>query len=374
VTTAGLYIHVPFCRKKCLYCDFTSYPCAGTDLPRLVGLILKEISLAPAEVPVIDTVFIGGGTPSLLSPPLVGKLLSAVAGKFRMSPDPEISMEMNPESVTAARLRGWRKAGVNRASMGVQCLDDRILRYLGRLADRRRILKAAGAVSAAGFGSVSFDLMFGLPFQDEKILLADIAALLPFGPKHFSLYSLHVPRGSGLAGKLRKDGITLEEDAGLYDAARGALKTAGFAQYEISNFCVPGFECRHNLHYWNYEPYVGVGPAAVGFVGAERWRNTADPAAYGKRLAAGKLPRESREIISPPVARNEYVMMNLRKTSGLDLAGYRGKFGMDFTAEHAKAIRELDAGGLFRCSNGRCFVTEKGMFVSNAIIREFFRD
>ena len=372
--TAGLYFHFPYCRKKCAYCDFTSYPCSSDDIPVLVRSIEKEIALFDLPVPVIDTVYIGGGTPSLLSAGQVDGILSSSRKKFKMTGKLEISMEANPESMTPAKLKGWRAAGVNRISMGVQSLDDKVLRYLGRLADRKQALKAAGMLNKTGFSNINFDLMFGLPFQDIPRLLEDINTLISYEPRHFSLYSLHLSKGTPLSARMRKDGLKLKDDRDYYDTAVELLEKKGYAAYEISNFAKPGFECRHNLHYWNYDPYVGCGPAAVGFIGRTRWKNQPDPMKYMKLVDSGRLPRTKVEQIPDAMAENEYIMMNLRKTSGVDTADYKGRFEKDFVKEFGKLIVGFEANGLMSRDDQRCFITRSGRFVSNAIIREFFRN
>ena len=376
MTPLPLYIHIPFCRRKCAYCDFCSFVPASGDMKKYFSLLKSELllklrELDPASIS-ISSIYFGGGTPSLADPGCFGDLLEFICKNFRLSPDAEISMEANPESVHLKKLKGFRSAGINRISLGIQSLDNKVLAYLGRLADRDANLKAAEAACAAGFRNINYDLMFGLPLQDARQVEKDILDLLPYGPTHFSLYSLILHRGTALEKRIRREKPPMADERETYDAAAEWLERQGFKTYELSNFAKPGFECRHNVAYWNYDAYAAIGISSVGREGNIRYTNHATLKKYAAALSAGKVPVKHKETLSGQTMKNEYVMMNFRKTEGITRKDYSERFGQDFVEEFGKTMENMKAKGLIGWDKKKVYIRKKGRFISNSIIVEFF--
>lgn len=291
----GVYVHIPFCQYRCTYCDFATY--AGEDryMPHYVDLLLKEIDLRADALSgrFVTSIFFGGGTPSRLPVDEVQRIVQRVRERFRLSPNAEITLEANPGTLDAGKLRGLRAAGVNRLSIGVQTLDDDILRRVNRIHDARQAVEAVRQSRSAGFESVSADLIFGLPGQDRANWAETLRGVLAEEPDHISAYGLILESGTPLQSHVLSGVLTLPDDdeaADMYDLARDALASAGYTHYEISNWARPGHLCRHNLLYWQHEPYLGVGLSAHGYLDGSRYANRSGLRSYLTRLGAGALP------------------------------------------------------------------------------------
>ncbi len=370
----GVYVHWPFCAAKCPYCDFNSHVRAQIEEEAWVDAIARELAFVAAlndsSSRTVTSIFFGGGTPSLISGRAVGRVLEAIAQLWGIAPGAEITLEANPASADAARFRDYRAAGVNRLSLGVQSLDAESLRFLGRL---HGVDEAAAAVKLATslFDRVSIDLIYARPGQSVDAWRAELGRALAFGLGHFSLYQLTIEDGTPFATLARRGELqTPGEDAGadLYDATQEMMERAGMPAYEVSNHARPGEECRHNLLYWRYGEYAGVGPGAHGRIA------TAD----GLRATVGeKLPERWRERVlrdghgfaeMAPVpvadAAREHLMMNLRLSEGLDLDAYRARWGAILPSE---SVAMLAADGLVDQRGSRLIVTHKGRLVLNAI-------
>ncbi|MEA4824167.1 MAG: radical SAM family heme chaperone HemW [Clostridiaceae bacterium] len=358
--SAGIYIHVPFCVRKCGYCDFYSLPRRGSaDFDAYTDALIAEIE---AETPGIstDTVYFGGGTPSLLGAPRLSRILDAVRDTFDVSPDAEITLEANPLDVS--RPDELTDAGFNRLSLGVQSANDAELSLLGRrhtFADARETVKIA---RAAGVTNLSLDLMYGLPNQTTERWEASVHALLELAPEHISCYALKLSEGVPL---YRMHDALPDDDTQLamYLSLIGMLADAGYRQYEISNFSLPGRESRHNSKYWLGEPYYGFGPGAHSFFGGDRYACPADLAGYLR----GKVPRQL--IEEKPDAREEYIILRLRMTEGIRASDYETCFGEAF-APYAVVLDRYLPYGLTARDGDRRYLTPRGMFVSNAILEE----
>ena len=287
----GLYLHIPFCRTKCPYCDFNTYAGILPLLPSYLEALQTEVRLWGQRLgaPEVVSVFLGGGTPSLLQPGQMDRLLGVIREAFRLREDAEVSAEVNPDDVTVERIEGFLSSGVNRVSMGVQSLDRGLLEVLGRRHDDKGAIRAFRAIREAGCANVSVDLMYGLPYQTLEQWDSTLQGVLDLGPDHVSAYCLTLEEGTPMEHKARL-GLLPEPDpdlaAEMYGRAEERLGSAGYDCYEISNWARPGRECRHNLVYWRNQPYLGVGPGAHSFLGGHRFRVVDSPAEYIARVGS----------------------------------------------------------------------------------------
>lgn len=370
-----LYIHVPFCRRKCRYCAFYSEP-VGEDgaIPSWADALMTDMRRRAEELghPAVSTVFFGGGTPSLVPPALLGRITDTAAACFALDGNAEISMEANPDSVDAKRAAGFRAAGVNRVSLGVQALDDDLLRAVGRIHDRATALDAFRSLRRAGFDNVGLDFIWGLPGETPAGWKAQLAEAAALGPEHLSCYGLTLEEGTPLF--LERDTLSLPDEnaaAAMYEEGGALLESAGYRQYEISNYARPGRECRHNLGYWRGEEYLGLGPAAVSFLRGKRLSQPADLRIW---LDAVKHGREAgvSEALGFVERAEELVMLRLRTAEGLNMEEYRALTGRDFAADNKALLQELFRRNMAGLKDGRFFLTRRGMLVSNAVIEQCF--
>ena len=370
-----LYVHVPFCRRKCRYCAFYSVP-AGTGEAVFVwaDALCADMRRRAAELghPAVESVFFGGGTPSLVPPSVMGRLLDVAAECFTLDADAEISMEANPESVDASRAAGFRAAGVNRVSLGVQALDDALLASVGRVHDKKAALEAYDALREAKFDNVGLDFIWALPGETLESWKAQLAEAVALAPEHFSCYGLTLEKGTPLFAARHTLLLPGEdESAAMYEEGGNLLESAGYAQYEISNFARPGRECRHNTGYWLGKEYLGLGPSAVSFLNGRRITQPADLDAWLASVREGRNAGTVEEL-SFVERVEELVMLRLRMSAGLDLAEYRRMTGRDFAADNRGLLDELSWRGMARLENGRFALTRRGMLVSNAVIEQCF--
>lgn len=360
----GLYVHIPFCRAKCGYCDFASAPGTEAEIDLYLEALAKEAALHAGLAGKFDTLYVGGGTPSLLSPPqlkllfdIIGPLTGPLAGLA------ESTFEANPESLDAEKAWLLRKAGINRISLGLQAAQDALLKRLGRIAMSGDFLRAYKDLRAAGFENINADLMCGLPGQTIKDFRDSLAWLTELGPEHISFYALEVHEGTPFAAA----GIQEEPEAAadMYEAGTEALSAAGYAQYEISNFAKPGREARHNLNYWEQGEYLGLGPAAASYLGGERRANAPDRAAYAKNALAGtEIPLQYRETLTGRAKNAEKIMLGLRMISGIELPD-------DIFIEFGEELNKLSAAGYIEKTGNLVRIRKDRLYVSNAVFREF---
>jgi len=372
----GLYLHWPFCQSKCPYCDFNSHVSADIDQQRWQTAYLAEIDRVGAETSgrILNTVFFGGGTPSLMDPALVAAIIERVRATWPMSNDAEITLEANPTSVEAGRFRGYRQAGVNRVSMGIQALNDRDLKALGRLHSVAEAERSF-AIARDCFDRVSFDLIYARQNQSLADWRAELQRALALALDHLSLYQLTIEDGTAFGARHAAGGLTgLPEDdlsADLYALTQDLCDAAGMPGYEVSNHAASGAESRHNLIYWRMGDYVGIGPGAHGRLTLDgtRWATESPKAPLPwllqvERHGAGEVPR-----VGVPMAEQavEYLMMSLRLTEGTDMARY------EFLAGHPlddNTINGLEDLGLLFRAGGRLIATPQGRMVLNALLRE----
>jgi oxygen-independent coproporphyrinogen-3 oxidase len=329
----GLYIHIPFCHARCGYCDFVTFTGKEDRIDQYVEDLCKEIRLYSGELAseqaaseehrsplaargsLISTVFFGGGTPSLLEPRHVSQILETVRSHFALDPNAEITMEANPESIALLKAQGWKEAGVNRMSIGLQAFDDNLLRAADRLHTVADFLAAFDAARQAGFQNLNIDLIYGLPGQTLESWRETLKKSVAMKPEHLSLYALKVEEHT----PFHVQGAIVDDDlqADMYEWSRIYLKEAGYPQYEISNFARPDFECHHNLIYWRQQDYLGLGVGAVGCVAGQRWENHKNLLDYTRDLSRGKLPRAATEMLDDRTRRFERLMLGLRLREGL---------------------------------------------------------
>jgi oxygen-independent coproporphyrinogen-3 oxidase len=371
----GVYVHVPFCASRCGYCDFNTYTAA--ELGPLgfpyVDTVLAELALAArvladAPPPRVDTVFVGGGTPTLLPPDDLARILAAIDVTWGLAPGVEVTTEANPESVDDASLARLRAAGFNRISLGMQSTAPHVLAVLDRRHTPGRAVAAAAEARAAGFEHVNLDLIYGTPGERPEDFDASLAAVVAAGVDHVSAYALIVEDGTALAGRVRRGELPAPDDdvaADRYLAADAALAAAGFEWYEVSNWArTPAARCRHNLGYWTSADWWGLGPGAHSHVGGVRWWNVKHPRTYAARLSAGRSPGHAREVLSPVQRQTEEVMLRLRLAEGLPLA--RLPVGGLPSATQAVADGLLSPTGY---AEGAAVLTLRGRLLADAVTR-----
>ncbi len=370
----GLYLHIPFCETKCIYCDFYSIE-SFQHYDIFLDNLHAEIALradATDSGTEFHSVFFGGGTPSLLTDVQLGGILDSVRQRFILTADAEITMECNPGTVDVEKLRGYRAAGVNRLSFGVQSFHEDDLQFLSRIHSVEEAEQAIRNAHVAGFDNVNLDLMFSLPGQTPERWMHNLERARTLGTTHLSCYSLTVEQGTPLATMVRNKMVSMppdESDAELFETTMDTLGEWGFRQYEVSNYALPGYECRHNLTYWRHDDYLGFGPSAHSTWDGRRWWNLSSLTAYNEALSLGKLPEAGGELLTPELRRAEYLYLRLR-SEGIDLLEYTRLFDRDLYTDNSGFIgRCLDA-GLLELSDARLRLTRKGMLVCDEMCAE----
>jgi len=380
--SAGVYLHIPFCKSRCSYCDFaTDVYKSSETVERYVNALIKEISSfefgknPPAHAGgsdlLIDTIYFGGGTPSLLIAKQVEKILNAVKTRFNLQPGAEITMEMNPATVTPESLAAYRSLGINRASFGVQTFDDTELKRLARGHDANDARETFRLLREAGFKNVSFDLIAGLPRQTLAEWENNLDEALKMQPEHLSLYLLEIHEGTPLAEQIRSKRQPVPDDelaAEMFELMLDRVTAVGYQQYEISNFSRPGFESRHNSKYWRLEPVYAFGVSAHSFDGRQRYANERDTAGYVKLIEEKMTAETMRENID---AASEYIFLGLRMTNGIGLADYQKRFGTLLIQNYGRELESLSESGLVELSEDNLRLTRKGMLFSNDVFSVF---
>ncbi len=367
----GLYIHVPFCKQKCIYCDFYSLPHQESRMDDYTAAVCAHLTeTAPfAAGHLVDTVYIGGGTPTYLGADRLGKILKTVHKKYRVAKDAEITLEANPDSAGDWKaLRALRRAGVNRVSLGMQSACDEELAAIGRVHTRAQTTAAVEAVRRAGIKNLSLDLIYGLPGQSLERWQENLSAAVALEPEHLSCYGLKVEEGTPLFQ--RREAYTLPGDdaqADMYLYTVEFLENLGYGQYEISNFARPGKESRHNLKYWHLEEYAGFGPGAHSDFGGVRYAYARDLDAYIRGVATGAPMLSESERIPPLDRDTEYVMLGLRLRQGLDPKEFERRFRRRFNC-FVPFLEQCRQNGYACEEEGRWHLTPKGFLVSNQII------
>lgn len=371
----GLYIHIPFCVKKCLYCGFYSTQYNNIIADEYLTAILVEFGMNSRILgeQTIGSIYIGGGTPTTLSPDQLSRLFDFITMHVQLDLDAEITVEANPNTVTADSLILLKRLGVTRISIGVQSFSDKVLVRLGRAHSSGQAVEAINAARHVGFGSIAIDLIYGVPGQTEIQWRNTLKTAISLNPKHVSVYSLSLDEGSQWHRDARDGrGEPPDDDisVAMYSAAIEFLRSYGYHQYEISNFCLPGYECRHNVNYWDRGEYLGLGPGAWSFIGNKRWANIADLGQYVVLLGKGitVLDKDRVEFVNREQAANEKLFLGLRKTSGVDLATYGSQFGVGALDALINNIVDLERDGLVDIKKGSLVLTDRGMLLSNEVL------
>jgi oxygen-independent coproporphyrinogen-3 oxidase len=388
IAPLGLYVHIPFCASKCAYCDFNSYVGLEPLFADYVGAVEAEIAAAGERThhPRVHTIYLGGGTPTLLPTELLGKILAACHRAFDVAPDAEVSCEANPGSADRRRFVGLRRLGVNRLSLGVQSFADGELRLLRRCHTADVGEAAFRDARRAGFDNVGLDLIFGLPGQLRTIWQATLERAIVLRPDHLSLYCLSVEEETPLAEWISDGRVASPDDdlaADLYGLACDLLASAGYVHYEISNWALdaspvtdlnPSMACRHNLATWRNEPFLGFGAGAHSGLDTARWWNVSAPAAYIERLQAGESPVAGSEEIDESLAMDETMMLGLRLVQeGVPRARFQRRFGHSLLQVYPKEIVTLEMAGLLEQLPDRIRLSERGRLLANEVFGRFLR-
>ena len=376
----GVYVHIPYCLRKCRYCDFVSVPIDETA-GRYRAALEKEIALSRAKYPDerVKSVFFGGGTPTALPPEDLIAILDAIRNTFPVAPEAEISTECNPKTIGYEGLRKLHEAGFNRLSIGLQATQNELLRRIGRVHTFEEFLSTYRAAKDAGFQNINIDLMHGLPGQTQDDYLDAIRTVAALKPTHISAYSLILEEGTPLYDDVTAGRETLPDEdavADMEDAGMALLESLGYRRYEVSNFAKPGYECRHNLIYWHNEPYLGLGVAAHSSMVEDglwvRFSNESSIPAYLKKLEKGKLPRAERIITNTFEQMFESVMLGLRLTEGIDRAAFSARFGCDVIETYREAYDKNDRFGFWDKTDAAYLrLTKTGMDHLDSVLRDF---
>ncbi|MEP0841686.1 MAG: radical SAM family heme chaperone HemW [Phycisphaerae bacterium] len=371
----GLYVHVPFCATKCGYCDFYSHaPAPGVFTP-LVDALLDELASALSDPDLsVETIFVGGGTPTLLPAGPLERLFAALGLVAQRHRPVEFTVEANPASLTDAKARLLRAHGVNRVSMGAQSFHAHELRVLDRIHSPHDIAPSAEIIRRSGFEHFNLDLIFGIPGQTRASWLESLRRAIACGPDHLACYGLTYEPDTALHDKLRT-GLIRPADEGfeaeLYDLTVDFLTARGFQQYEISNYARPGAGSRHNVRYWLNLPYVGIGPSAASFLNGRRWRNLPDTAEYVRRRRLGLDTAIDAEMLSPRASAGETAMLNLRLVEGMDRAAFHAATGFDPLVLFAEPIARYAGQGLLAVDDRRIRLTRRGRLVADTVLADF---
>lgn len=370
-TEAGLYLHYPFCRQKCSYCHFASYPYQRALHLKWLDAIKKEIGKTATHFSahlVIDTVYFGGGTPSLLTPDDIKCLLDSIRQNFEVRLQ-EATIEVNP-GAEAGRLTGWLQAGINRLSVGAQSFDPAVLKVLGRDYDPGKTFRLVEEATEAGADNIGLDLMVGVPGESAWTIEVNLEALLKLRPQHVSVYLLEELEKVPFRQVWEKSPVSEEAAAETYETYRLGLEESGWPQYEIANFSRPGYRCRHNLKYWKYQPFLGVGPSASSHLGQFRWTNPTGLESWLSALGTGKPAFSEFVELAPEEAVRECLASGLRLREGISLEELASRFpGVDLSGYEHK-LKKLKADGLLQVADGLVRIPPEKFLVSNSIISE----
>lgn len=373
----GIYIHIPFCRKKCYYCDFPSFAgCEALMEPYVTALSMEieEKSLLLEQLGPADTVYIGGGTPTALPLGVLARLIGKLRRTVPLKSDAEITIEANPGTVDEEYFHALLECGVNRLSMGVQSFNDTILRAIGRIHTAEQAVRAVEMAKSAGFKNLSLDLMYGLPGQGLEDLKISVETAMELAPQHISIYGLQVEDGTLFARQQEKGELKLPVDdivEAMYDYMTEYLPDRGYVRYEISNFALTGYESRHNMGYWTDVPYLGMGAAAHSYMGDSRWNNVSSVEKYIKSVETGLPYRENEELLDRETEMEEFCFLALRMSAGIDKRAFQRKFDCPIGSVYNEAIEKMKARKLLEETEDHIRLTSLGMKFGNVVFREF---
>lgn len=384
-----LYVHIPFCIRKCAYCDFLSGPASVQEQQEYTNALIKEIKGYKKEFEnyIVTSIFIGGGTPSVIPAEQMQEIISEIREVFCVHAQAEVTMEMNPGTVSEEKFHIWKKAGINRLSIGLQSADNRELKILGRIHTYEEFLDCFVMARAAGFDNVNVDLISAVPGQTKESFEQTLRKIVELGPDHISAYSLIIEEGTpfyelyGEKGARADCGISLpdeEEDRRIYEMTGKILEQHGYQRYEISNYAKPGYECRHNLGYWERKDYLGIGTGSASLVNNVRFSHIETREDYVKILAEQSNPecavekiKVNQDVLDQSGQMEEFMFLGLRKMGGISKKKFRQEFDIEFDRVYGAVCQKLEQEGLVCVQGDRVFLTDRGIDLSNQVFVEF---
>ncbi len=369
-TSFELYIHIPFCIRKCAYCDFLSAPGSEEAKASYTEALLREIEAVKTEKREVSSIFVGGGTPSALSPSLMGDIFEKIHKSFSVAPDAEITIEANPGTLSKEKLFLYRNVGINRLSLGLQSPEAAELKSLGRIHTYEEFLESFSLAREAGFQNINVDLMCALPDQTYEGWVRNLRKVAALHPEHISAYSLIIEEGTPFAK--RKLNLPDEDtEYRMYEDTAGILAEYGYEQYEISNYAKKDLACQHNVGYWTRKEYLGLGLGAASLWGNQRFSNTSDFSLYLNNSGFPEKIRGDRETLSLEAEMSEFMFLGLRMTKGVSKAEFLEGFGVPIECVYGKVLDKYKSVGLLEETEGRIFLTRAGIHVSNGVMAEF---
>ncbi|MBG9984982.1 radical SAM family heme chaperone HemW [Aerococcaceae bacterium DSM 111022] len=366
--TMGLYIHIPYCQKECHYCDFLKFINRDDTIDDYIHYLLKEIELYRENNYLVDTIYFGGGTPSYIDSSYIVQIISKIREIFEVADDCELSIEMNPESVTKEKLTDYLNAGMNRFTMGIQSFDDKVLRMMGRVHRRETIFEKLDLMHQLGIENIGIDLMFGNPKQNYEILKSDVEQAMELDVKHISYYSLMIKENTAFARWVQTGQFILlddEQERDMYYLIQQTLQENGFEQYEVSNFAKPGHQSRHNKKYWTLENYIGLGLGASSNIDLVRFINVSDFEEHYEKIDAGQFPVHESETMNKEEREKEYIMLNMRLLQGFELNKFKDRFGVDFLEKYSAAVQKHLQFKTIEITENRLHFTDYGLDIGN---------
>ena len=374
----GLYIHIPFCVTKCKYCDFNSFKIDLNEKIKYLNYLGEEMKLYKEEIKnrEIDSVFVGGGTPSILNEKEINILFEKIKENFNIKSNAEITMECNPGTLTLNKLKVMKKSGVNRLSIGLQAVQNHHLKYIGRIHTFEEFEKNYHDAKQMGFDNINIDLMYALPNQSREDWMESLEKVVKLNPTHISAYSLILEENTELFKMYERDEFNLLDentDIEMYEYTIDYLKSHGYNQYEISNYAKDNFECKHNVLYWKCEEYVGIGASASGYFNGIRYNNICELDNYEKMILEGEKPIEWEEKLSIKDEIEESIFLGLRMNEGIQISDFKEKYNFDFEKEYKNEIEKLSKMELIEIDNNLMKLTQKGREISNSVFVEFIK-
>lgn len=370
----GIYVHIPFCKRKCNYCDFYSIKWDREVEDRYIKSLVKEINSYNGMEYVVDTIFFGGGTPTIIKHENIERVIQEIKSTFKVDKNSEITIEANPNTLTYENLSMYKKTGINRLSIGVQSLNNEILANIGRLHNSEEALLAIKRAKESGYENINIDVMFNIPGQTTEDMKETVNKIIYEDVKHISFYSLKLEKGTPMYIMEKNHKIFMPEEnieREMYYTGRKIMEDRKIYQYEISNFAKEGFECKHNLKYWNQEEYIGFGPSAHSFLNNERYSNISNINEFCNNAEKNIFNRNIHESLNDEALEFEYIMLKLRLTDGLNLNIFKQKFNVDFNKKYYKQIEYLIENKLLIYNEENIKLTQLGMDVSNFVFEKF---
>ncbi len=368
MSVTSIYIHTPFCKSKCRYCDFPSFSQKEYLAEEYFHCLVKEIQRSEHKSKTISTIFFGGGTPSLVDEKYIGMVMDELGRNFNIADDCEITLEANPGTLTGRKASSYRLSGINRISIGMQSHDEAILATLGRIHTSEDVARSVEMIRSAGFDNYNLDIMCALPGQDIALLEKSLEFAVSLDATHISAYSLIIEEGTPFFEM--QDTLILpseEEEREMYHLCKEFLAACGYERYEVSNYSRKGYICRHNKYCWEHEDYIGFGSAAHSFAWPQRWENTSSPEEYIRRIKNNSSPVVYSENLTNEELKEEYIMLSLRMTEGINIQKLKSKYGYDILSDKNSEISSLIKLGYMGMSDENLFITTKGFDISDSI-------